>query len=101
MQKEHYDWTNAYAGSGRRKAQGIRGGIYEVVPVGVLLYAAWGLICMFRKSQQVEWIAIAPLLVLIGMACVLVLYESNIRYGTMLLVLMPLYAGRRCDGIQD
>ena len=56
---------------------------------------------MFRKSQQVEWIAIAPLLVLIGMACVLVLYESNIRYGTMLLVLMPFYAGRRCDGIQD
>ena len=101
VRKEHYDWANAYAGRGRRKAQGIRGVVYEVVPVGVLLYAAWGLICMFRKSQQVEWIAIAPLLVLIGMACVLVLYESNIRYGTMLLVLMPFYAGRRCDGIQD
>lgn len=89
--KEHYDWANAYAGRGRRKAQGIRGVIYEVVPVGVLFYAAWGLICMFRKNQQVEWIAIAPLLVLIGQVCVLVLYESNIRYGTMLLAFLPFY----------
>ena len=101
VRKEHYDWANAYAGRGRRKAQGIRGVIYEVVPVGVLLYAVWGLVLLLRKRQEVKLIELVPILLIGGMVCVLMVYESNIRYGTMLLVLMPFYAGRRCDGIKD
>jgi hypothetical protein len=37
------------------------------------------------------WMEAAPILLIGGMCCVLVLYESNIRYGTMLQVLLPFY----------
>ena len=95
VQKEHYEWSHAFSGSGRDVIEGFRGAIYELIPVGVLLYAAWGLIWLFRKSYQVEWIVMVPLLILLGQVCVLVLYESNIRYGTMLPVLLPFYSVRK------
>lgn len=88
MEKEHYVWAHAFSGSGRDISSGLRGIVYEIAPVLVLMSAIQGL---WRRRQTADFLGLVPLFVVMGMVAVLALYESNIRYGTMLLVLMPFY----------
>ena len=91
----HYEWAHAYAGGGRLVVQGFRAVIYESAPVVVLALSAFGLWRRQRVWMGIDWLELAPLLLIGGMCCVLALYESNIRYGTMLLVLLPFYVARK------
>ena len=69
--------------------------IEELIAVISLALSAFGLWRRQRVWMGIDWLELAPLLLIGGMCCVLALYESNIRYGTMLLVLLPFYVARK------
>ena len=93
VKKEHFDWAHAFAGSGRTPASGVSALLHETVPAIILLLSLFGFAWRLRHGEfPMAWMETVPILVIGGMCCVLALYESNIRYGTMLLVLLPFYA---------
>ena len=95
VEKEHFDWAHAFAGSGRTPVGGASAVLYEAAPAIILVLSLFGFARRLRRGEcPMAWLEAAPLLVIGGMCGVLALYESNIRYGTMLLVFMPLYAQR-------
>lgn len=98
LEKERYVWSQSFMGNGRpespRSGREWLGRVgQELIPAAVCLLTFAGLWRLRRVTDgRILSVAIAPACYLLGMVAVLAVYESNVRYGVMLLVLLPFYA---------
>ena len=96
--KERLPWRHPLVRSGQipcKSKEKLRN--YDILPSISLLACFIGMIVYFRREMKSDangetMLRLVPLLYVFGIFCMIAIAESNIRYGVIALVMLPVYA---------